>query len=271
MSKNYLPDIKVIRKPFAFVKRVVLILLVLSLVLGTFMLADVCSNALTFSAVGLGLKNNERVNVEKYSLFAIVMATYDNKQDAEKVALGLQVQGAAGYIWQSNNKHLVLGSIYDEKEKADTVINNMGKTNYNPQVFEIKFSKLSLVIKGISKEDNVLITDSFNFLKKIYSEIYAYSVNYDSSISSNLAISSSLNTIKSETKVNISKLQELSARVDSHYINHIKDTFILIDSSIDTAVYRTLTDSGINYYLKYLMCEIVELSYKLNLSLLKSK
>ena len=271
MSKNYLPDIVVIRKPFAFIKKMCAIILVIGIVVGTFILADICSGALNVSAIGLNISNNDRINVDRYSLYAISMGAYEDKASAEKVALGLQVQGGAGYVWQSNNKHLVLGSIYAKKEEADSVLDSLSKTNYQAQLFEIKFAKLSLVIKGLEKQDNAFIKNLFLCLDKMYADIYTYSINYDSNASTNLAISAGLNTLKGEVKIYISKLQELSTRVNSNYVDIMKDSFILLDSVLDTAVYRTLTDSGINYYLKYLMCEVVDISYKLNQNLYQAK
>lgn len=271
MSKNYLPDIKVIRKPFALVKRWVLIVVIVASIVGTFMLADICSGALTLSTLGLNIVSTDRVNVEKYTLYGVSMGTFDTRQDAEKVALGLQVQGAAGYIWTSNNKYVILGSIFSSIDDANKVISNLQESKYTSSVFEIKYSKLSLVIKGMSGDDKRLIEEIFSHSKKIYSEIYSYSINYDSSVSSNLAISSSLNTLKGETKVYISKLQEMSSRIECEYLSLIKDTYITLDAMLDSAVYRTLTDSGVNYYLKYLMCEVVDNTHKLNVSLLKSK
>ena len=271
MSKNYLPDIVVIKRPFALIRKLCAIILVITIVVGTFILADICSGALSVSALGLNFTNNDRINVDKHSLYAISMGAYEDKASADKVALGLQVQGGAGYVWQSNNKYLVLGSIYYKKEEADSVVDSLSKSNYTLQVFEIKFAKLSLVIKGLEKKDNTFIKDLFLYLDKIYGDIYTYSINYDSNASTNLAISAGLNTLKGEVKIYISKLQELASRVSSNYVDIIKDSFILLDSVLDTAVYRTLTDSGISYYLKYLMCEVVDISYKLNQNLYQAK
>ena len=122
MSKNYLPDIVVIRKPFAFIKKIFVIIMIFAVLVGTFLLADLCSGALAMSTLGLNITNNERINIDKHTLYAISMSSYDDKESAEHVALGLQVQGAAGYIWQSSNKYLVLGSIYDTKSKAESVV-----------------------------------------------------------------------------------------------------------------------------------------------------
>ena len=271
MSKNYLPDIVVIRRPFAFIKKMCAIILVIGIVVGTFILADICSGALRVSAIGLNISNNDRINVDRHSLYAISMGAYEDKASAEKVALGLQVQGGAGYVWQSNNKYLVLGSIYAKKEEADNVLDSLSKSNYQAQLFEIKYAKLSLVIKGLEKQDNDFIKNLFLGLDKMYADIYTYSINYDRNASTNLAISAGLNTLKGEVKIYISKLQELSTRVNSNYVDIMKDSFILLDSVLDTAVYRTLTDSGINYYLKYLMCEVVDISYKLNQNLYQAK
>ena len=271
MSKNYLPDIVVIKKPFAWFKKVLVLMLVVIMVVGTFILADICSGALSVGALGLNFSGSDRINIDKHSLYAISMGAYEDKPSADKVALGLQVQGGAGYVWQSNNKYLVLGSIYSKKEDADSVVDDLSKSNYAVQVFEIKFAKLSLVIKGLEKQDTAFIKDMFLDLDKIYADIYTYSINYDSNASNNLAISAGLNTLKGEVKKYISKLQELATKVSSNYVSIIKDSFILLDSVLDTAVYRTLTDSGINYYLKYLMCEVVDINYKLNQNLYQAK
>ena len=267
MSKNYLPDIKVIKRPFYRIKRILAIILIVAIVCGTYILADYCSGALTLSAFSIGAKNSERINIEKHSLYAVVMGTYDKKDYAENVALGLQVQGAAGYVWQSANKYLVVGSIYSKYSDAEVVIKNIGETNYTPTIFEIKYVKLSLLIKGITKEDKDILVEAIDYFKTVYNEIYTYSINYDSSKTTNLAISSSINTLKSKSKVYVSKLQEMYARVDSASISTIRDSMIVLDTTLDSAVYRCLTDSGVNYYLKYLMCDVVDISYKMNISL----
>ena len=165
MSKNYLPDIKVIKRPFYRIKRILAIILVVAIVCGTYILADYCSGALTLSAFSIGAKNSERINIEKHSLYAVVMGTYDKKDYAENVAFGLQVQGAAGYVWQSANKYLVVGSIYSKYSDAEVVIKNIGETFPTEKVtVNLKGKDMVIAFNGKYIQDFLKITGE-DFIK----------------------------------------------------------------------------------------------------------
>ena len=263
MSKKYLPDIKVIKKPLTTLKKWCVILLVIVVVCGVYILADYCSGALTMSNIVVSLSGGDKVSRDKHSLYAVVMGTYDTYSEAERVGLGLQVQGAGGFVWQVSNKYLVVGSIYKDKDAADKVIENLKDSKYTTSVYEIKYPKISMHIKGMGGEDRDMIVSILDYIDRVYSEVYTYSLEYDSANITNLQISSYINTMLSESKVYVSALQEMSTRVGDKYIGILRDTMIAIETGLDAGMYRTLTDSGVNYYLKYLLCDIVHMSYEM--------
>ena len=58
-------------------------------------------------------------------------------------------------------------------------------------------------------------------------------------------------------------MQEMYLRVGSEYVNILKESLIQIETSLDAGMYRALTNSGLNYYLKYLMCDIVQIWHEM--------
>ena len=64
------------------------------------------------------------IKIKSSRLFAVVLGQYEGVDEAEAVAIGSTIQGASGYVWQSDCFYVV-GNIYPKYEDAEIVVENL--------------------------------------------------------------------------------------------------------------------------------------------------
>ena len=114
MSKNvFYDDVKIIKRPAKKRLKSFLIFFTIIIVFAVTILASIgLSNAITVGNISSYLIfGDSKFTISASEMYAITLGSYDNLGDAEKVAYGSMVQGASGYIWESD-KFYVIGNIY---------------------------------------------------------------------------------------------------------------------------------------------------------------
>ena len=225
-------------------------------------ISGVLSGFLTIADIGL-LFNNKNV-INSHSYYMVVMGEYNNLADAETVASGAAVMGAASYVWNNNNKFFVVGNIYKTKEDANKVCEQIKNTaNYNIFVKQIDFKKLNISNKNYTTEQLKTIVDSIKFIGTIYEKTYDYGVKIDKNEIAATQVSSELNNIKSQVKIFASKLDSINSVSVSETTINIKNAYIKIVDALDSAILKVINGSSVNKDIKYLTCTIVDAKYNL--------
>lgn len=265
----YYDDVKMIKKPFKkrikailkfFIFCGILIVIVFSsLFLSKTLAVGNISNVLVYGGTD--------IKIDKRDMYAISMGKYLVRSEAEGVALGLTIQGGGGYIWGNGDEYLVLGSVYDSSDSANSVLSNLSSSNYSISVFKITMPKVALSFEEKENKAVSIIKDAIEHFEDVYSNLYDYSIMFDKSEINNLAISSYLSQMRGQTKVYISSVQSLIS-VGDDSLQEIQNGLIKLDELLDQAIIKTIDNSSTSSYLKYAMCSIVDIEYTMRTNLL---
>ena len=264
MSKSvYYEDVKIIKKPakkrlknflifFSFVAIVALIF-VISVNLG---------NALSVGSIGSYLiYGDTSITIKEQSAYAVLLGQYDDKKEAEQVALGSTLQGASGVVWQFD-KYLVVGNIYSSISDANAVIENLKESKYSTSIKEIKYPSLKLKFADLDNKDVKIIRESIEYIDKLFDNIYTHSIAFDKKEINNFAVSSMLSEYRGEVKSYIGQLQRLLNKPNEK-IQSIQNTLIQIDELLNDGILKTIDNSTTNYTLKNISVSIAKYKYDL--------
>lgn len=264
----YYDDVKMVKKPFkkrlkGFLKFFIFCVIVVGIVLSSLFLSKSLavgniSNVLVYGGTD--------IKIDKRDMFAISMGKYNNRSEAEGVALGLAIQGGGGYIWENDGEYLVLGSVYSSSDLANSVLTNLSSSKYSISIFKITMPKVSLSFENKENKSVGTIKDAIEHFENVYSKIYDYSIMFDKSEINNLAISSYLSQMRGQTKVYISSVQGLISFGDEA-LQEIQNGLIKLDELLDQAIIKTIDNSSTSSYLKYTLCSIVDIEYKMRANL----
>ena len=97
---------------------------------------------------------------------SVIIPAFNEQRNIKKVIRLVKKNENVDEIIVVDNNSTDLTGIYAKKEEADNVLDSLSKSNYQAQLFEIKYAKLSLVIKGLEKQDNAFIKNLFLSLDK---------------------------------------------------------------------------------------------------------
>ena len=267
MPKNiYYDDIKIIKKPFkSRIKLIFKIFMFCLTIIGCFFSAKYFSKALTIGNVtSFILYGDTILKIPKKSMYAVTMGSYDTFDGGESVGLGLMTQGGSGFVWE-DNKYYVIGSIYNDKQSAESVMNNLNESNYTLQMLEIKFPAINIRFEDYENKDVKEIENAFKLIDMIINEIYTYSIKFDKSEMNNFAVSSAISGLRGEVKSTISTLQNILSK-DNEKLRIIQSYYIKLDGLLDSAILQTIECSN-NYLLKNINSQIIRLKFDLYNSL----
>ena len=168
MSKQqYYEDVKIIKKSAKKRIKNFFIFFMAVLVVGVIFFVSIhISEALTVGNIGSFLiYGDTSIKIGESTMFAVILGEYDNEADAKKVAQGSSIQGASGYVWQSN-KYWVIGNIYFSQEDANKVVENLKYSNYSVVIKNITFPKIKLNFSDYENKNVKIIEKALFFFIK---------------------------------------------------------------------------------------------------------
>ena len=260
---RYYSDVKIIKKPLKErVKLGIKIFLFLCVVAGCFLSATYLSSALTVGNLGAFIVYGDtQKNVDKMVMYAVTLGEYQEKSEAEKIALASTIQGASGYVWESDN-YWVIGNIYSSLSDAEKVVENLKDSGFGVAIKEIAFPKIKLDFDMYSNENMPTVDKAISSFDNVYAELYDSSIKFDKGELNNLAISSNLSKTRGEIKAIIVAVQNLLNLEDSK-LKDIQASLIKLDELLDQTIIKTIDNSATGYSLKYSIASVVRLKYDL--------
>jgi len=260
---NYHDDIKIIKKPLK--KRLVSIskiLIIGVLVSLCFLIASYLSSAITVGNLGAYIVyGSTNIKIKESSLYAVSLGVFDSIEQAEKVALGTNIQGAGGYIW-IDDKFSVIGNVYHSYVDAEKVVGNLKDSNYNISIKEIKYPSINLDFDMYENSDIKVISDALNIFDNLYIEMYNHSIKFDKGDITHLAISSRLSESRGKIKSLIVELQNLLNKSSSS-LKKVQSSLIKLDEMLDETIIKAIDNSSTNYSLKYATTYVARIKYDL--------
>ena len=264
MSKPvYYSDVKILRKPLKErIKNIFKFFLFFLIVACCFLSATYLSSALTVGNLGAFIVYGDtKITINEKKYYAVILGEYDNKDEAERIAIASTIQGASGYVWQ-DAKYWVVGNIYLDNTDAEKVVENLSGSNYNVGVREIKIPKATLNFDMYENADMDAIHKSINIFDEIYALLYSASVKFDKKEINNLAISSEISSMRGEVKSLIVATQNLINKSSSHLME-IQTALIKLDELLDQTIIRTIDNSATSYSLKNSIASVVRIKWDL--------
>lgn len=262
--KIYHEDVKIIKKPLkSKVKLFFSIILFFLIITGIIVSSFYISKSITVGNVGsLFVYGDTDIKINKKTMYLVVLGKYVDKNEAEKVSLGATVQGASGFIWETEkNEYLVVGSMYENIADAESVKNNLTQSsNYSVIIEEVVMPKVDLNFDEYENKDVSEIKNAIDFFDTVYADIYNYSIKFDKNEINNLAISSEISELRGKAKGYINKIQSLLS-IPNAKLQVIQQSMIELDELMDSAVIRTIDNTGLNYYLKNTFVKVARLKY----------
>ena len=264
MSKNILKyqETRLIKSRKKKGKGWLVLLMCIVMVGGVIMLSSTLSGALTVGNFGFNFSSSA-LKVKAHSYYAVTMGEYDTLNEAETVASGTSVMGAGSYIWNTDKKYVVIGNVYDNLEDAKKVKDNITDTNYNIGIREIKYKKVNCDLKELTKEQRTVIKSNLNYINELYDKCYNYSIKYDKGEIVATVVSSELNSLNGNIKVNCSRLDSINSVTVIPPTLKLKNAYVAISNEIDSAVLKVIQGSSTNRDLKYLTTSIAIIKYNL--------
>lgn len=269
MTKNfYYDDVKVLKKPFSKrIKPIIIFFIFLIFCGGIVFCGMFLSKSLAVGNIStLFVYGGTNIKCDEKNMYALSMGRYDSFEDARRVALGTTIQGAGGYVLEDNGKFYVLGAMYADSDSANSVAKNLSTTNYDISVLKITLPKVNLNFDDLDNKSVNVIRDAIGYFEKCYSQVYSFVISFDKSEANNLGISSSLSEIRGDVKVYISTLQGLNSGGNSK-IQEVINGLIRLDELLDQAIIKTIDNSSTSSYLKYTLCDIVNIELEMKKAL----
>ena len=264
MSKQvYYDDVKIIKKPLnKRVRDFLKFFCVVVVIVMCFVGAGYLSKALTVGNLGAVIvygSTTKKLNANVR--YAVTLGEYDDRTEAEQVALGSSVQGASGYVWHGD-KYYVIGSVYSTREDAEKVLRNLQESKYNTSIIEIKYDKATLDLSMYENSDMRVVDESIGIWDEVYQCIYDYSISFDKGEISHLAVSSGLSNIRGKVKAIIVDLQNLINKNTSK-LSYVQSALIKLDEVLDEAILKTIDNTATNYTLRYALVNVVDIEYEM--------
>lgn len=259
----YYSDVKILKKPLKQrIKSLLKFFLFFLVIVGCFVCSTYLSSALTVGNLGaFVVYGGKEMKIAKSTLYAVTMGEYDTKDEAERVAMGVTVQGASGFIWE-DEKYFVIGNIYKSEGDANKVIDNIKGTNYNTSIKKIIFPALTLDFSMYETKDMGVINSAFDIIDEVYDSLYDYSIKYDKGEVNHLAVSSYISDIRGDVKECIINVQKLINKVSNSDVNNIQVALVKIDEILDQAIIKAIENTSTNYSLKYAISAVVRVKFE---------
>lgn len=197
------------------------------------------ASIITTGATGI-VANSNTSSSSEYKLYALSLASYTNKTQAEDYSNIVKKQGAGGNIYEKDGTYYVLASIYEKKNDAESVLKNLTE-NDNAEIIEIKIDKVTLNdMSGSNLKKEYL--DFLSDLKETYSKLYDISVSLDTAVYSETKSRIEMDNVKTTLQKSLDELSNGTTSTDGVYYVIVKNSVQKIINNIAEAVEYTSSD-----------------------------
>lgn len=264
---KYYEDVKVIKRPIKRqIKTFFVFFIIVTIFISCFFTATYLSDALTVGNISnLFVYGGTSIKINASTMYAVILGEYSSYEEAERVGLGATLQGASGYIWETDT-YWVIGNIYAFQNDANSVVKNLEESNYQVSIKEIYFPKINLDFSDYENKQVSEMKNAIEIINSVYNTLYDYSIKYDKSEMNNLAISSGVSDLRGKVKISISSMQNL-LKTQNNNIFLIQNALIKLDELLNQTILKTLDNLGTNYFIKNSISVCVRIKYELYNSL----
>ena len=260
MTRNYYSDI-VVKKRRNGLKRVGIVLLVIVCLISVVALSDLFSTMLTTGRFSFSLFREKEYKFDSRVLYAVTMGESKDKFTAYTIASGASILGAGGYVWYENDNYIVIANIYQSKEDATKVLENISTTEHSTSILEIDLDSFDIGQFDMEKTEKESIYKAVSRIYQLYTELYDMSNNIDTKKITYIQASSIINSYKSECKVIKSSIGEIYSRYNDDELRRIESAYVHIIEILDSLVYKLLEGNQTTSVVKHGEIDVV---YRLN-------
>lgn len=238
----------------------VILVLIVSLVV---VVSDVASNVLSVGTFSISwLRNNDKqVVVDASTYYVLYMEQYDSYDQASEASEVLALQGASGFVWQSDDKYNVVGNIYLNSEAATSVKDNIAQTNKGVFVSPIKIKKTKLTFDDYSFEQVKTVQQAHDYMLDIISKLYDYAIKLETKSATPTTISSHVNSLKSECVINGNALDIINSTKLYESTISLKNTYVAITENLNELVIKLISNDETNHIIKYSYAKLLHTVY----------
>ena len=118
-------------------------------------------------------------------------------------------------------------------------------------------------LKDLTKEQRKCVKNSLDYINDVYKQCYTYSIKYDKGEVVGTVVSSGLNTLNGNIKVESSRLDSINSVSATTFTLNLKNAYVAMSNQIDSAVLKVIEGSSANKDLKYLATSIAIIKYNL--------
>lgn len=260
MSYNETRLVKSKKQNFRKYKVITLLAMCLVFVL---LLSDLVSNFLTLGSFSFSniFGNELLVKVQSQTYYAVVMDTLDNSEQAQNMAELLMLQGASGFVWETNNQYKVVGSIYFKETDAKSVKNNLMTTNPKVSVSKMVTKKTSKTYDNYSVEQVKQLRYAYEFINSVVKKLYDYSIKLETKALSPTTVSSHVNELKSDSIIISSRLDVINSTVIYEETIKLKNVYVKLTENLNELVLKLISSDNYNQLIKYSYVKCVKLNY----------
>ena len=258
---EYYEDVKIIKKPMKKQLKLILIFfLTIVIFASVFFISTFLSDALSVGNISNRLVYGDtKITRKAHNYYAVTLGEYNDFNEATAVATGSTIRGASGYVWQDGS-YFVIGSIYQNYNDANSVLENIKNNGYTVNVKEIQIPKINVSLDNYESKEVKLVSNALDFIDNTITTLYGYSVSFDKSETNNFAISSAVSSLRGDCKTHISNLQALSR---NSFVQETQNTLIKLDENLNSTILKTIDNSTTNYSLKNAIAIAVRIKYDL--------
>lgn len=256
MTKKYGKEIMYIKKKGKFRKKIKIFFYVIFVTITSLCFGNIFASVSEGTLGSHILGQRDKVKVSGTIYYGLNMGTYLNIDDAKSTSNVVIQAGGGGFIWQDGDNYIVLGSVYKNEKDCTTVIENIAQ-QYKASVYEIKLKKCKFVVQDITRSERNLIGESVEFCNEVYEKLYDLSIDYDTGKLSNIAVSASVNSLKSEVSGKKVEVFNLCTKYNHKSLNDILTTYVAIEDILELLVNQMLTVENNQHLVRYAFMEVL--------------
>ena len=179
---------------------------------------------------------------DKYTLYAVSLGSYPSQTQADDYAVSVRAKNAGGYVYKNNGKFFVIASIYEKKNDAESVAENLSTAGNSAEIVELNVEKVNfnkISTQSLKKE----FIEFLSLFKDVYTNMYDISVSLDTSVFSEAKAKIEVDGLKTKLSAAIEKLSNGTSSADGVYYVIIKNKAQNIIDELDEVVNFNETDT----------------------------
>ena len=201
--------------------------------------AQFFASVITTGSIGFSFSTSSQT---KFKLYAVTVGTFTSKTQAEESAISYRAKNAGGYVYELDNKFYVVASIYESKNDAESVVNNLSSPSFSPEIIELQYETASFA-KISSNNLKKTFSEFLENYKNLYLKLYDISVSLDTSVYTITKSRIEIDALKEDFNKKLEKLTNGSSSDDGIYYLTIKNYSEKIVSLLSELVEYNETDN----------------------------